>query len=141
MLSEALGRLCAAAVGQAGTETDLSFLLGGTTLAGALNRTVAIVAVDSSVLPAALESLPRRRDLVLGPLSLTLTAQAVAVYRRLAAANAAAYEPDLARSLNNLSIRLAEAGRREEAERARSEAAEVEERMNGRRGGPSSKSA
>ena len=32
------------------------------------------------------------------------------MYRRLAAANPAAYEPDLAMSLNNLSIRLAEAG-------------------------------
>ena len=44
------------------------------------------------------------------------------MYRRLAAANAAAYEPDLARSLNNLSNRLAEAGRRDEAERAQQEA-------------------
>jgi hypothetical protein len=46
----------------------------------------------------------------------------------LAAANAAAYEPDLAMSLNNLSLRLAEAGRRDEAERARQEAAELERR-------------
>ena len=34
--------------------------------------------------------------------------------RRLAAANPAAHEPDLAMSLNNLSNRLAEAGRREQ---------------------------
>jgi hypothetical protein len=32
------------------------------------------------------------------------------VYRRLAATNAAAYEPDLASSLSNLSVRLAEPG-------------------------------
>ena len=36
------------------------------------------------------------------------------MYRRLAAGNPAAYEPDLASSLNNLSIRLADAGRRDE---------------------------
>lgn len=40
------------------------------------------------------------------------------MYPRLAAANAAACEPALAISLNNLSVRLAEAGRRQEAERA-----------------------
>ena len=36
---------------------------------------------------------------------LTAIEEAVAVYRRLAGANAAAYEPDLAMSLNNLSVR------------------------------------
>ena len=51
-----------------------------------------------------------------------------------AAANPAAYEPALARSLNNLSNRLAEAGRREDADPARSEAAEVQERVDRRRG-------
>jgi hypothetical protein len=40
--------------------------------------------------------------------------QAVQVYRRPAEANPAAYEPNLASSLNNLSVNLAEAGRREE---------------------------
>jgi len=53
---------------------------------------------------------------------------AVAVYRRLAAANPAAYEPDLARSLNNLSNRLAEAGRNAEAEQARQDADELRSR-------------
>ena len=38
---------------------------------------------------------------------------AVEIYRRLAAANPAAYEPALAMSLNNLSSRLAEDGQRE----------------------------
>ena len=46
------------------------------------------------------------------------------MYRQLAAVNPAAYEPDLAFSLNNLSIRLAEAGRQEDADRARREALE-----------------
>ena len=47
------------------------------------------------------------------------------MYRRLAATNPAAYEPDLASSLNNLSNRLADAGRREEAERVSREASEL----------------
>jgi len=47
----------------------------------------------------------------------------------LAAANAAAYEPDLAMSLNNLSIRLAEAGRREEGLGASEEAVAVRRRL------------
>ena len=54
--------------------------------------------------------------------------EAVKVRRRLAGANAAAYEPALAMSLNDLSNRLAEAGRRDEAERANREAAELKER-------------
>ncbi len=61
---------------------------------------------------------------------------AVEVYRRLAGANPAAYEPDLAMSLNNLSNRLAEAGRRDEAEAAAAEAAQIRKRLLGK-GGPS----
>lgn len=51
----------------------------------------------------------------------------------LVAANAAAYEPALASSLNNLSLRLAEAERRDEGERAKREAgALTQERIIGR---------
>jgi tetratricopeptide (TPR) repeat protein len=60
---------------------------------------------------------------------LAASEEAVSVYRRLAAASPAAYEPDLASSLNNLSVRLTEAGRREEAEGVRREAAEIERRL------------
>jgi hypothetical protein len=141
VLSQALGRLCVAAVEQAQTESDLSLLLGGTTLAAALERILAVVAVDPGVLAAALDSLPPRPDLVLGPLALTLNAQMVAVYRRLATANPAANQPDLAMSLHNLSLRLAEAGRHDDAERARSEAVDVEESITRRMRGPSFKSA
>jgi hypothetical protein len=42
--------------------------------------------------------------------------EAVGVFRRLAAANPAAYEPNLIQSLHNLSVRLAAAERRDEAE-------------------------
>ena len=55
--------------------------------------------------------------------------EAVTVSRRLAAANAAAYEPALATSLNNLSIRLGEAGRPAEALAAIQEAVTVYRRL------------
>jgi hypothetical protein len=42
--------------------------------------------------------------------------------------NAAAYEPALAMSLNNLSVNLAEAGRRDEAKRAKREASDLTDR-------------
>ncbi|MFE5843816.1 tetratricopeptide repeat protein, partial [Streptomyces niveus] len=47
--------------------------------------------------------------------ALPVSEQVVEIYRRLAADNPAAYEPDLARELSNLGIRLSEAGRQAEA--------------------------
>ena len=47
----------------------------------------------------------------------------------MAAANPAAYEPDLAMSLNNLSGRLGDAGRRDEGLAAIEEAVEVYRRL------------
>ncbi|HSV66747.1 MAG TPA: tetratricopeptide repeat protein [Mycobacteriales bacterium] len=55
--------------------------------------------------------------------------RAAALYRRLAEANPAAYQPDLAMSLNNLSIRLGELGRREEGLAAIQEAVEAYRRL------------
>ena len=64
-----------------------------------------------------------RRDEALAPIQ-----DAVEVYRRLAAGNPPAYEPDLAMALNNLSIRLAADGRREEALTSAKEANEIARR-------------
>lgn len=50
------------------------------------------------------------------------------MYRRLATANPAKYEPALTSSLNNLSNRLGEAGRNAEAEQARQDADELRTR-------------
>jgi hypothetical protein len=47
---------------------------------------------------------------------LTAIKEAVAIYRRLAAGNPAADEPDLATSLNNRSVDLGQAGRRADAD-------------------------
>jgi len=54
--------------------------------------------------------------------ALAASEAAVSVRHRLAAANPAAYEPDLASSLNNLSVRLGHVGRGDEAEQTRAEA-------------------
>ncbi|MEA2188304.1 MAG: hypothetical protein QOK16_3315 [Solirubrobacteraceae bacterium] len=129
ILSSQLSALCELAVALAATETNLDLLLGDTTLAAALNRAVTVVEPDPSVLAGVLDALPQRSDLVLGPLALTLTSQLTNHVRRLAAANAAAYEPALAMSLNNLSLRLAEAGRRDEGLAAIEEAVEVYRRL------------
>lgn len=50
------------------------------------------------------------------------TSEAVAIRRRLASANPAAYGPDLARSLSNLGVQLSATGRDEEALAAAQEA-------------------
>ena len=60
---------------------------------------------------------------------LTAIEEAVTIYRRLAAANPAAYEPALAMSLNNLSVRLGEAGRRGEGLTAIEEAVTIYRRL------------
>jgi tetratricopeptide (TPR) repeat protein len=51
--------------------------------------------------------------------------EAAQVYRELAAARPDAFRPDLASSLNNLSVRLADLGRREDALAAIEEAAGI----------------
>ena len=53
---------------------------------------------------------------------------AVTVHRRLAAADPDAVEPDVAGALHNLSNRLAEATRHDEAEHARAEVPALESR-------------
>ncbi len=129
ILTAELQRLCAIAADQAASTPDLELLLGGATVAATMARALTAVTVDASALPAALDSLPPRPDLILGPLALTLTSQDVTAYRRLAAANAAAYEPALASALNNLSVDLAEAGRRGEGLAAIQEAVTVYRRL------------
>jgi len=57
------------------------------------------------------------------------TQDAVKIRRRLAAANAAAHEPNLAGSLNNLSNRLGDVGRRDEALAAIQDAVEIRRRL------------
>ncbi|MFF0429123.1 tetratricopeptide repeat protein [Streptomyces sp. NPDC004520] len=63
------------------------------------------------------------------PLALALTTALVQANRQLAAADPAAYEPDFAASLSNLSNRLTEAGRRVEALATPEQAVEIYRRL------------
>jgi hypothetical protein len=129
VLSTNLETLCRAAIGQAASHTDLDLLLGTTTAAEALNRVLTVVGVDPAVLPSAGNLFPVGADQILGPLELTLTEKMTEHFRRQAASDPAAYEPDLASSLNNLSIRLAEAGRRDEGLTAIQDAIQIRQRL------------
>jgi tetratricopeptide (TPR) repeat protein len=57
--------------------------------------------------------------------ALTIAAEAAALYRKLAAANPDAFQPDLAMSLNNLATRLSDTGQREEVLTIAGEAVEL----------------
>ena len=112
VLSTNLETLCRAAIEQAASHTNLDLLLGTTTAAEALNRVLTVVDVDPAALPTAVDLFPGGADQILGPLALTLTEKITDHFRRQAASDPTAYEPDLAGSLNNLSVRLAAVGRR-----------------------------
>jgi tetratricopeptide (TPR) repeat protein len=65
----------------------------------------------------------------LHPQALTTGQQAVGIWRDLAQSNPAAYEPDLATSLSNLGLHLANAGQRTEALATEQEAVEIRRRL------------
>jgi len=129
VLSTHLKTLCRAAIGQAAAQTNLDLLLGTTTAAEALNQVLTVVDVDPAALPVAVDLFPVGADQVLGPLTLTLTEKITEHSRRQAASDAAAYEPVLAGALNNLSVRLGEAGRRDEALTASQDAVTIRRRL------------
>jgi tetratricopeptide (TPR) repeat protein len=124
VLTERLAPLASMAITQATTETDLDVLLGATTVAAALDRVVQVIPPDPQVLPEVFGQFPDQPDLVLNPLAHTLTAQLIEWYRTSAANRAG-----LARSLSNLSVQLAEAGRHDEALNAIQEAVTVYRRL------------
>ena len=78
----------------------------------ALDRLIDIA--DAATLRALSDALPRF-SMLLTPTSLRTAATLVDLYRELAAGNRDAYLPNLAMSVNNLALRLAETGRRAEA--------------------------
>ncbi|MFF2901112.1 tetratricopeptide repeat protein, partial [Streptomyces sp. NPDC057966] len=61
--------------------------------------------------------------------ALAVASEAVAIRRRLAEENPAAYMPDLAMALNNLGATLSNVGRREEALAVASEAVAIRRRL------------
>ena len=71
ILTTELQRLCTIAAEQGASATDLELLLGDATVAATLTRVLATIKVDVSAIPAVLDALPQRRDLILAPLALT----------------------------------------------------------------------
>ncbi len=116
ILSEELERLCGVAVAQAEAVKDADLLYGrALTVAAAVDALLAVVQVSPEALRSALDLMPPRADLVMNDLATSLSAREVERLRPLAEANPAAHVADLARALNNLSVRLSDAGRHPEA--------------------------
>ena len=114
-LSGALVPLCRAAVKQTTSQPDLRFLLGTPSIASALGRILQGVELDELALREAVAVMPAGPNQILGPLGLALATQLVRHHRRLADANLAASEPDLARSLVHHARQLGMLGRGGEA--------------------------
>jgi hypothetical protein len=125
IITAALGDLCTQAIAQAARETDRTILLGTVTLASELVRLVEAVPPDPEVFTKIVGRFPPRFDLMLNPLAVVLASHVAAWYRSLADANPAGWLPNLAMSLNNVSNRLGDVGRREEALAAIEEAVGV----------------
>ncbi len=121
ILSDALERLCRTAAKQIAKGKNLTQILGAPTVAGALERALSVINIDPARLPQALNSLPRRPDVILNGLALTINEQWIHELRTQTTANPAA----LATSLNTLANRLNGARRREEALLAIEEAVEL----------------
>ena len=128
VVNERLDDLCRAAIEQASGADAPRLLQVGATLAAALEPLVSAVPPDPDQLPGMLDGFPWFNT-VLDHLVLTLTSQLAGHYRRLAAANPAAFEHDLARVLNNLGIRLSALGEWEQALDAIQEAVEISRRL------------
>src|SRR5207302_1769827 len=68
LISGQLPELCREAVAQAARETDLSVLLGTSSLASVLLRLTRVVPPDPQGLPELVDLFPTRSNLMLGPL-------------------------------------------------------------------------
>jgi Tetratricopeptide repeat len=120
---------CAMAIAQASSlANDLDALLSDATLAGALNRAVESFPPDPATLPAIVDALPES-NLVLDPLALTLAQTLLTETRRLVGTDETTYLPDLASSLNHVSVRLGALGRRQDGLAAIEEAVTIHRRL------------
>ncbi|HEX3424726.1 MAG TPA: tetratricopeptide repeat protein [Acidimicrobiales bacterium] len=91
-------------------------------VAAALARLIGVCPPDPARLPAVLDDIPTGAGRDVTKLAAVLTEQALAQCRRRAEEESGAHQAALATCLNNLSVRLAELGRPEEALAAVSEA-------------------
>jgi hypothetical protein len=105
-------------------QTTIVEALFAPSLAGSLALALTQLRPDVASLRSAAQQM-LFTSLVLSPLQISVDQQLVDRLRDLAEDNPAAYLPDLATSLNNLSNLLAELGRRDEAHQVRAEAQQL----------------
>ena len=129
ILSEELPRLCQVAIDQAETARDRDLLYGNViTVATAIEALLAEVPVEGEAVVSACLRMPPRADLLLNSLAFMLTAGTVHQLR-LATKHDPTRVKELAANLNDLSNRLADAGRHAEALEAIEEAVELQREL------------
>lgn len=115
ILEKELEPLCRVAIAQAEGVKDADLLYGkAMTVAAAIDALLGVVDVETGALGAAEAVMPRRPDLVLNGLAVTLTALLAEGVRPLAASDPT-FVPVLAETLNNLCNRLAAIGHFEDS--------------------------
>ena len=120
--------LVKAAIEEAGA-TRVDQLFTRVTIARTLGQAVPLLLPSAETLVEAANAIPPRPDLITGELHLDILQTLIDIRRRLVEANPAAYLPALASSLNNVSNRLGELGRRDEALEAITEAVDIYRRL------------
>jgi len=129
VLSQSLVRLCSVAADDAAPTSEIETRLDGPTMASALGRAVAAIAVDPASLRSALDSLPPHPDPRLSPLALAFATELVAGHRRLSVEDPLTHQPALARSLTDQSMHLVAAGQSDDGLGASKEAVAVHRRL------------
>ncbi|WP_461189929.1 tetratricopeptide repeat protein [Arthrobacter sp. Z4-13] len=127
ILSAELERLCRIAVAEATSATNLS-TISGPTVAGSLERAVSVIAVDSDVLPGAIDTIPSQPNVLLDGLALVLSQQLEKKARTSANGDSTTI-PFLAWALLELSLRLSARGYWQEAIKATEEALSIYKKL------------
>jgi tetratricopeptide (TPR) repeat protein len=128
VLSATLPELCRTAVRQAALTASTTQPLGQTTLAAALDRLLQVLPVAADALQQAEALMPRRPDVILSPLALTLTDMLIQAIRT-GRGNDRNREVVLAGLLNNLAIRLGDMGRQRDGAETIEEAVTIHRRL------------
>jgi hypothetical protein len=130
ILTDSLQHLCELAIAQASSTTMHELIYGeAATAAAAIENAIMTIPVDPDVLPGPVGLMPTQANLILASLAVTLAEQHVQHQQRLAEADPATYEPELAHSLNDFSVDLANAGLRERALQAIRQSVTIRERL------------
>ena len=130
VFTTSLQHLCELALAQASTTAARELVYGEVaTAATAIERAITTVPIGPDALPGSVSLMPTQANLILSSLAVTLAKQHVQHQQELSDINPAAYEPNLATSLNNFSVDLANVGLYEQALHAIQQAVEIRTRL------------